>query len=259
MNCEECRQLIWDYDRDDLSDDNRDKVREHINECSKCQTALMEVRKIQVELRSPPMINVAARAQAVLNETEKLIYDKPGQPALNWGWRPLTGVTAIAATVLFMVISILPGESTAISLEKLTTQHRICVLEGHHKNYRCDTEVEFGEMMMSELGLAARPFETPGDAFKKGDICRIGGAKVAHALLEIKGETVSYFRLFDANETLKNDGGWIAHSSDVWWKKAGGRLVVLRRFGRGDYGFYTGNVEIGDIADNILESKTSAK
>ncbi|MDH5511476.1 MAG: hypothetical protein OEZ32_14140, partial [Nitrospinota bacterium] len=207
----------------------------------------------------PPGINVAARALAVLDKAGKLIDDKPRRPAVIWGWRQLTGVTAIAATVLLTVISILPGESTAISLEKLTTQHRICMLEGHHKNYRCDTEVEFGEMMMSELGLTARPFETPGDAFKKGDICRIGDTKVAHALLEINGNTISYFRLLDASEILKNDGGWIAHSSDVWWKKTRGHLVVLRRFGRGDYGLYTGNVEIGDIADNILEGQISAK
>ncbi len=254
MRCEECRELIWDIDNEDLADDQRRSVWTHCNECPDCAEELEEVREVQVALRGARRINIESRTKSVLNKVYDQIEREQPKTASILSWRPLAGYLATAAVALFAIITLAPNETTALTIDKLTTKHRICITEGHHKNYRCNTEAAFAELTMNELGFTARPFEAPAGTFKKGDICHISGNKVAHALLDINGETVSYFRLFDISENVKKDGNWVLYSENVWSMKRQGHLVVLRQFDQGDFDLYTGKVTITDLKQILRQA-----
>ncbi len=247
MRCEELRNLVWDGESEELSEEERASIKAHCAECSECAEELEEVREIQAALRNPVGFDVKSRSRSALNKVYDQIEREEARQSSSWAWRPVAGFFAMAAMALFAILTFTSTNTTALTVESLTTQHRICVTEGHHKNYRCNTEAAFAELTMSELGLTARPFDAPAGAFKKGDICHIGGNKVAHALLDVEGEVVSYFRLFNTASTVMQDGDWKKHSGNVWSMERQGHLVVLRRFAENDYGLYTGKMNLADL------------
>jgi len=228
MKCAECQELMGEWEESGV--ELRGAITAHCDECPRCGAERDAMRQMRGALLNPAGVAIAAESRRTLQS----VYDQIGEEealSSRWGWRPFAGFLATAAIALFVVMTFSPEETTAFTIDDLTNQHRLCVFEGHAMSYHCSTETSFAEMTLNELGIASRPFKAPGGAtFRKGGVCRIGGDKVAHALLDVDGETVSYFRLYKADEALVKEKGWVPRSDGVWSMERDGHLVVLRQF-----------------------------
>ncbi len=246
MDCEKTKELLWEMSRGELSPQDEKSVHDHIKQCPDCAIEFEQIGQLQACLEDDGAIDVKAGMNRVFSNVwaEVRVEKSPI-------WRPISGLLATAAVALFTLVIFAPGNTTAVTLDKLETRHKICLIEGRHDTYRCKTEASFAEMTISELGLSARPFDVPAGTFKNGDVCRIDGNKVAHAMVEVNGETVSYFRIFDAKESLKNEGNWNQISTNFWYRKYKGHMVMLRKFGKGDFGIYTGKLSLEDLERTV--------
>lgn len=257
MDCEKVNQIIWELDDRALGPEEKARARDHIRHCAYCSARMEEIHHIKEAFAAPAGPDDRLRARKILSKaTDQARAGEAVPPVRGWRW-PLAGAAAMAAAVVLAVLSLWPGETTAITIEKLSTQHRVCLLEGHHKNYKCDTQTAFAELTLKEMGLAPVPFIVPEGAFVKGDMCRIGDRMVAHAILSAGEKTVSFFRLADGGAALKEESGWTPGGKGVWWKKKSDALIVLRQFGDNDFGVYTGQVTLEEL-EPILESKGPA-
>lgn len=253
MSCADFREQLWDFSSGALPGDEARRVGEHVSACSSCAGELELVKEMRSSLAGSPGAGARDGAHRALARARARIEEEERRSAGAWAFssfpvfRPLVGAFAAAAVLALAIIAVWPGRTAAVGLDAMISQHLVCIIKGHYANYQCDTEAQFVEMALAEIGAAPVPFSSVPGSFIKGDMCRIDSTNAAHALFDADGKIVSYFQFKDPSGKLMNGEAVKKIGEDEWRYSSRGHEMIIVKEGGGVYSVYTSRMAFPEL------------
>lgn len=208
MNCEEVKLLIWSATAADLDRGDRMDARMHIARCPACSTAEREARSLDARVRA------AVRSEPIDTDTvsRNVLAQVRGR---RKSWPRIIALRGAAAVLLFIIAA--GAWVLLLSLTPLETlaeqHHREEVLGDHHPVWITE-QSEIANMLSAQFDArSARAVLVASGRLRGARLCRVGGARQVHLLLEGRRGPVSVFLCRDtgrrkilASEGVSADG-----------------------------------------------------
>ncbi|MGK7346457.1 MAG: zf-HC2 domain-containing protein [Candidatus Nitrospinota bacterium M3_3B_026] len=264
MSCVEFRELLWDFSSGALPGDEARRVEEHVSGCPSCAGELEFVGEMRSNLAVSPGAEAREGAHRALARARARIEEDERRAAGAWAFsgfpvfKPLVGAFAAAAVLALAIIAVWPGRTAAVGLDAMISQHLVCIIKGHHANYECDTEAEFVEMALAEIGAAPVPFSAVPGSFIKGDMCRIDSTNAAHALFDADGDIVSYFQFKDASGGLMKGEAVKKIGAGAWRYSSRGHEMIIVKEDGGVYSVYTSRMAFPELLGFVESARRPA-
>lgn len=263
MDCVRVNECLWEYLAGELDEALQKDVEAHLSSCSSCSYELDSIREIKSSFKSVPHgLDLESAEKRVLHRLfsshdSNVTKLAPRRNKKVFRWIMPAG--AVAATFLAMFIGMWPAKTSALSLDDFLGRHMMCVKEGHHEGYACNTQMDFSVKAVKELGFDPVPFKTAESGFVKGDICKVGPVMTAHALFDRGGGLLSHFSVKgESGNFVRREG--VKKVRDGMWELSlrGYNLIVFEADG-GRYEVYIAKAPFEEILNFVEESSKEAQ
>lgn len=245
MECQQVKKLLWERLDGELQNDVEQAFDSHISSCPECAEELEIIKEISFSIKNPTGIEVEESCSRILSN----VYDrydrieaskkKRDTPLRFLSFNSLLGSLAATAIFVLAIIGLWPQKTSAVGLDEIMTRHIVCIREGHFANYKCNTETEFAETVLGELGFVPTPFKEKKDFFFKGDVCKINKVTVAHALFDFEGVKISYFHVKESNVDLFKKRVIEKAGDGIWRYSREDHEMIILQDKKGLYSIYT--------------------
>lgn len=188
MRCEDVEQWIWSTTAADLDRGDRMDARMHIAGCPACSAAEREARSLDAR--------VLAAVQSEPVDTETVCRNVLAQ--LRGRRKPSSRIIAlrVAAALLLFITAAGAWVSLRLStpLETLAEQHHREEVLGDQNPVWITEQTEIVAMLSTQMNSQSGPaILVSGGRLRGARLCRLGGARQVHLLLEGRQGPVSVF------------------------------------------------------------------
>lgn len=251
MNCGEFKELVWEYPEREITPETVKRAKEHLSTCSACRQELETVSDIR-----GGFVKVSFDADAVARKILGKVTFASKKPVKNKKFMRFTLPLSAVATVLFvlLVVSMWPQPTSAVSLDDFMGHHLVCLRESHHEGYTCNTEMEFSERAIKELGLKPLSRSHGNEKFVAGEICSVNNMMAAHAIFSEKGQLVSRYLVKGAPQSFVKRSDVVKLENGLFRLSKEGHEMVIYERGDGDFELFISDVPIESLIDFVRQS-----
>ncbi len=242
MSCSLVRDDFDSFLDGELDPARQAEVQAHLEACADCSARLRGERQVRERITAfcadetaPAGLRARLEAQ-VRSAAEEAAAVRPSVTLLAsrtraLGWRPVYGF-AVAAVVaaLAIVWTLTPrgGVGTALAAGLAadhTDHHGVSEREGI---FGSDDPAELGRWFEGRLGMAIDIPQAPAGArLIGGQVCLVDGRRVAHAVYDVNGVTVSYFVVPHVSGPREPTPGRVEDVNYVAWDSHPGGVYVV--------------------------------
>jgi mycothiol system anti-sigma-R factor len=233
-------------DFDSLLDGGLDPVRlaeveAHIETCALCAARLRGERHVREWIAS---LAADETAPADLRNRIRDGVREVAEPAVRWpsvepaeagsrawGWRPAYGLAlaaVVAALAVVWTLSPRGGVDSAVAAglaDDHMHHHGVSEREGM---FQTDDPVTLDHWFEQRLGTAVDiPPPPAGARLIGGQVCLVGGRRVAHSVYDVNGVTVSYFVVPEVGGPREPTPGRVEDVNYVAWASEPGGVYVV--------------------------------
>ena len=255
MKCEQARELLWDKAMNALTGAALNALDEHVSQCAACAEELRLISDIRFSLRNPRAESIDESVSRALSKAKERIErdeKKHRFRARFLPFNPLAWPLAAVAVLVLVIIGVWPQQTSAVSLDKIASQHLICVKKGHFSNYKCNTEAEFAEKILLKLGFSPTTLSKKHHSFISGGVCEINDTMIAHALFKVDGSIVSHFHVKE-NDLKLSKNRTVKKIGDKIWRYSGRDYeMVIFKEKEGRYAIYVAQLPFEKLLEFTL-------
>ncbi|HEY7462021.1 MAG TPA: zf-HC2 domain-containing protein [Gemmatimonadota bacterium] len=242
MTCRELRENVDSFLDGELDASRASAVEAHAAVCPTCASRLSGERRVRERITSlcagetaPAQLRERVRARVEGAEADPVVeadaparvapWSGPGRGTFAFG---LAAAAAVAVLAIVWTLGPRGGVGSALAAdlaEDHTDHHGPSQREGV---FQSADPIELGRWFESRLGMPIAIPEAPAGArLIGGQVCVVDGRRVAHAVYDVNGLTVSYFVVPHVSGPDEPTEGRVQRLNYVAWNSAPGGVFVL--------------------------------
>jgi mycothiol system anti-sigma-R factor len=242
MTCAKLREDIDSFLDGELDASRANAIEAHAAVCPTCASRLSGERRVRARIAhvcagetAPAALRRRVRAQVDAAQADRGVaadaparvtsWSRPGRRTFGYG---LAAAAVIAVLAIVWTLGPRGGVGNALAAG-LAEDHA-----GHHGPsqregvFRSADRVELGRWFEGQLGMPiAIPGAPAGARLIGGQVCVVDGRRVAHAVYDVNGLTVSYFVVPHVSGPDEPTEGRVQDLNYVAWNSEPGGVFVL--------------------------------